>query len=184
MLILQSASPRRKELLHKITDDFKVESVPANECVIPSRPAATVMKNAREKALAIKPENGQTVVGADTVVYLAGRFFLKPKNVEEAFEMLKTLSGKWHSVYTGVCLATNGKVVCFYDKSAVKLKKMTDDEIKRYVETKNPLDKAGAYGIQDGVTVEKYTGSFDNVMGLPTEKLSAEIKKFLTDKED
>lgn len=61
---------------------------------------------------------------------------------------------------------------------------MTDDEIKRYVETKNPLDKAGAYGIQDGVTVEKYTGSFDNVMGLPTEKLSAEIKKFLTDKED
>lgn len=89
MLILQSASPRRKELLHKITDDFRVESVPANECVIPSRPAATVMKNAREKALAIKPENGQTVVGADTVVYLAGRFFLKPKNAEEAFEMLK-----------------------------------------------------------------------------------------------
>lgn len=148
MLILQSASPRRKELLHKITDDFKVESVPANECVIPSRPAATVMKNAREKALAIKPENGQTVVGADTVVYLAGRFFLKPKNAEEAFEMLKTLSGKWHSVYTGVCLATNGKVVCFYDKSKVKLKKMTDDEIKRYVETKIRWTKPAPTGFR------------------------------------
>lgn len=184
MIVLQSASPRRRELLHKITDDFRVESVPATECVIAGRPAATVMKNAKAKALAVKRSGGETVVGADTVVYLAGRFFLKPKTAEEAFEMLKTLSGKWHSVYTGVCVVGGDKTVCFYDKSKVKLKKLTDEEINAYVKTKNPMDKAGAYGIQDGVTVEKFTGSFDNVMGLPTEKLSAVLAELFADKED
>lgn len=184
MLVLQSASPRRRELLKKVSDDFTVVSAMADETVIKNCPARTVMTNARKKAEAVEAENGQIVVGADTVVYMAGRFFLKPKTAEEAFEMLKTLGGKWHSVYTGVCLRSKDKTVCFYDKSQVKLKKLSDDEIENYIQTKNPLDKAGAYGIQDGVTVETYKGSFDNVMGLPTEKLKSALERFVADEED
>lgn len=184
MIILQSTSPRRRELLKKVVDDFEVCGANSDECVLPRNPARTVMKNAKMKACAIDSKDGQIIVGADTVVYMAGRFFLKPKTAEEAVEMLKTLSGKWHSVYTGVCLKSNNKAVCFYDKTLVKIKNLTDEEIEKYVATKSPLDKAGAYGIQDGVTVETYRGSFDNVMGLPTEKLLAKLNEFTAKKED
>jgi MAF protein len=170
-VILASSSPRRRELLLKLIDDFIVRANDAEEIKCGARPSAVVMKNARAKAFATT-DNG-VIVAADTVVFMDGVYYLKPNSAESAVEMLKKLSGRTHYVYTGVCVKRGNEVKLFYDKSAVRLKKLSDGDIYEYVTAHNPLDKAGAYAIQDNVVVCGYRGSYSNIVGLPLEKLSA-----------
>lgn len=175
-IILASASPRRKELLGDLIDEFEVCPTNSKEIEGGFKPSVVVTKNAKAKAEECR-EKG-IVIGADTVVYYNGKFYLKPKSQGDAFQMLKQLSGRTHFVYTGVCVKTETSEEVFYEKSSVKLKKLSDDEIKEYILQNNPLDKAGAYGIQDRVVVESFSGSYKNIVGLPMEKLAFILKRF------
>lgn len=176
MIILASASPRRVELLGGVFDSFEIRPSDAEEKVLPSRPSATVMLNAKAKAEAVRAERSDTVIAADTVVYMDGEYYLKPATLAEAARMLKKLSGRKHNVYTGVCIKTGGQTHLFYDKSAVYFKKLTDDDIANYCSDKKPIGKAGAYGIQDNFVVKKYSGSYTNIVGLPMEMLLDKLK--------
>lgn len=111
------------------------------------------------------------MIASDTLVYRKGKYYGKPSNREEAREMLKELSGVRHSVYTGVCIAIGEREILFYDKATVLFRPLSEADIESYLRDYAPYDKAGAYGIQDGIAVRSYTGSFDTIMGLPTEKL-------------
>lgn len=113
----------------------------------------------------------------DTVVVFGGRIIGKPKDEKQAFDILKELSGKTHSVYTGVCVVRGGKKKAFVRKSRVLFFPLTDERINSYIATGSPMDKAGAYGIQDSGFVKKIRGSYSNVMGLPVEKLRKILKK-------
>ena len=175
-VLLCSASPRRRELLGKLVSNFDVTSSGAEETSRYLRPHFRVMDLARCKGRSALSE-GRLVIASDTLVYRGGKYYGKPHDRADAIAMLRELSGVWHSVYTGVYLARNGEETLFYDRADVRFKTLTDEEIERYVDEYAPLDKAGAYGIQDGVVVEKYTGSFDTIMGLPTEKLKNYLEK-------
>lgn len=177
-IILASASPRRKELLKEVFPSFKISAQDAPEAKNGRFPSRLTMKNALAKARCVKDENA-LIIAADTVVYMDGKYYFKPSDEADACRMLKELSGRTHFVYTGVAIKMGGECRTFYDKSAVKIKKLSDDEIKSYVSTGSPLDKAGAYGVQDGLVVERFSGSFSNIMGLPVEKLKYETEKFL-----
>ena len=113
-----------------------------------------------------------TVIGADTIVVFKDEVLGKPHSEENAVNMLKRMRGKWHSVYTGVTVKCKDKSVCFSVRSRVKMNALSDEEILNYVKDAKPLDKAGAYGIQDGRVVQKYRGSYTNIVGLPKEKLA------------
>ena len=179
MLILASGSPRRKELLSLITDEFEVLVSGCDEFVPEGTPAEKVPAIlAEQKALAVaklRPED--TVIGSDTVVVLNGEIFGKPKDKEHAHAMLKALSGKKHFVYTGVAVAENEKVRSFVQKTEVEFYELSDETIDKYIETLEPMDKAGAYGIQGkgSVLVKGIVGDYFNVMGLPV----AETARFL-----
>lgn len=167
-LLLASASPRRRELLAPVCE---FEIAPSSfEEVTEGSAEEIVLANARGKALEVlKRFPGRRVLGADTAVSLNGVILGKPKDAADAERMLRMLSGKEHSVFTGVCLAdkngTSERVV----ETKVLFKTLSENQIKNYVLSGAPLDKAGAYGIQDGVTVASYKGSYTNVMGLPME---------------
>lgn len=176
VVVLASSSPRRKELLHNLLDDFIILPNDAPEIKGGAKPSKVVMTNALNKAMAYQGEG--LVISADTIVYMDKRFYLKPKSKQEAFDMLKNLSGRTHYVYTGVCLIQGDKTALFYEKSEVKLKKLSDNDIWYYIESQNPLDKAGAYGIQDNFVVDTYKGSYSNIMGLPLEKLETALIDF------
>lgn len=177
-VVLASGSPRRKELLREIFPEFTVAVNDAPEKKVGRFPSKLVTDNAREKANACKIENS-LIISADTVVFMDGKYFLKPKDENDAFDMLKTLSGRTHLVYTGVAMKFNDNISSFYVVSKVKMKKLSDDAIRRYIVSGSPLDKAGAYGIQDDVVVKSYSGSFSNIMGLPVEELSIRIDEFV-----
>ena len=170
-IILGSASPRRRELLHKLLPVFDVTAGTAEERSPFVRPHARVMDLARTKAESLPLSDGAIIIAADTLVYRKGRYYGKPKDREDARRMLADLSGRSHAVYTGVCLRSKEREMLFYDRSEVYFKTLSAEEIERYLTEYAPFDKAGAYGIQDGVVVARYRGSFDNIMGLPTEKL-------------
>ena len=142
----------------------------AEECTRYLLPHRKVMDLAKQKSADIR-EKGVVVISSDTLVYRGGKYYGKPKNREDAIRMLRELSGVKHWVYTGVCVRLNEREICFYDKACVLFRSLSEQEIQRYVEDYSPLDKAGAYGIQDRVVVKSYSGSFDTIMGLPTEKL-------------
>ena len=179
MLILASGSPRRTDLLSLITDEFEVLVSGCGEFVPEGTPAEKVPAIlAEQKALAVaklRPED--TVIGSDTVVVLDGEIFGKPKNKEHAHAMLKALSGKKHFVYTGVAVAENDNVRSFVQKTEVEFYELSDETIDKYIETLEPMDKAGAYGIQGkgSVLVKGIVGDYFNVMGLPV----AETARFL-----
>lgn len=173
-ITLASGSPRRRELLSTLVKDFSVVPTDGEEIKYHIRPSYLVVKNAVNKALNARG-NGRTVIAADTVVFMNGRYFLKPKDKKDAFDILKALSGKTHYVYTGVVIMTDDEVTKFYVKSAVTLKTLTEKQIDDYIATGSPMDKAGAYGIQDNAVVENYRGSYSNIMGLPLEELSSVI---------
>jgi len=182
-LILASKSPRRQELMQLMELDFKVllkdvdESYP-NEL----EPADIACYIAEKKALAFIEERlTSLVITADTIVAYNGEILGKPADAADAKIMLTKLSGTTHQVYTGVSLAHKDKLVTFYDETEVCFRELSEAEIEHYIIKYNPLDKAGSYGIQDWlgfIAVEKITGSYTNVMGLPTEKLYNALSNF------
>ena len=182
--ILASASPRRKELLAELIQSFEIIPSMADENVKKFFPSMLVLTLAERKAkeVALRPENeGKIVIGSDTVVAFRGKVLGKPKDEADAFRMLKTLSGKKHAVYTGVCLAyqKEGKYryICQTEKTRVYFNELSDEWIKAYIASGSPMDKAGAYGIQDGGLVKKIKGSYTNVVGFPLELVEKMLKK-------
>ena len=179
--ILASASPRRKELLKEIVQDFTVSPSSFDESSVNATlpPRKLVKELAKGKALAVvkECENGVVVLGSDTVVALGRRVLGKPRDEREAREMLTLLSGKKHAVYTGVCFAVSGKTFSAVCKTDVFFEKLSKEFIERYVQSGSPMDKAGAYGIQDGGLVKKIRGSYSNVVGLPVELCKKMLNK-------
>ena len=176
-VLLCSASPRRRELLLKLISDFDVMSSGAEESSLYLRPHLRVMDLASSKGHSAERSEDRIVIASDTLVYRAGKYYGKPRDRMEAAAMLGELSGVWHSVYTGVWIGRGEREILFYDRAEVLFKTLSQDEIDRYIDLYAPLDKAGAYGIQDGVVVERYKGSFDTIMGLPTEKLGIYLER-------
>lgn len=175
-LLLASASPRRRDILSEMGYVFEIVPSDVDESKVRAiSPKRLVCKLSKAKAEAV---SGGIVIGADTVVARFGRVFTKPLDENHAAEMLGALCGKWHTVYTGVTVMGGGRKVCFCEKSRVKLKKLSKEDICAYVKSGKPLDKAGAYGIQDGFVVEKYVGSYTNIVGLPKEKLADVLAEF------
>ena len=182
-IILASASPRRKELMELAGYDFEVICADIVE-VVPEEamPQEVVMSLALQKAQAVAAEHKEAVViGSDTVVALDGKILGKPHSEQEACEMLRSLSGRTHKVFTGVAIVCDGKVKSFFDETDVEFYSLGDDEIKKYVATGEPTDKAGAYGIQGkgSVLVKRINGDFFSVMGLPIAKLYREMSDFV-----
>ncbi len=171
MIILASASPRRSELLKQIDCDFRVEAADVDEVSGGDySPEELGVVNARRKAQAIsKLYPDIPVLGADTVVSLDGHIYGKPKNAEDACAMLGKLSGRKHLVSTGIAFSWNGSTWEDYSMTWVYFAEMTTEQITRYVNTGEPLDKAGSYGIQGRAAayIKKIDGSYSNVVGLP-----------------
>ena len=184
-IILGSNSPRRKELLAGLDLDFEVKVIPGLEEHYPTtlQPEEIPVFLAKQKAAAYIPTLPEKtlLITADTIVWNRNEVIGKPKNREDAIQMLQSLSGHEHHVVTGVCLTTTEKQKAFSVISAVKFATLTNEEIGYYVDKYQPFDKAGAYGIQEWigyVGVENINGSFYNVMGLPVQRLYQELKKF------
>ena len=182
--VLASASPRRKELLAELVPEFEIIPSMADENVKKRFPAMLVLTLAERKAseVALRPENeGKIVIGSDTVVAFRGKVLGKPKDEADAFRMLKSLSGKKHAVYTGVCLAYQKdgeyRYICQTEKTRVYFNKLSEGWIKEYIAGGSPMDKAGAYGIQDGGLVKKIKGSYTNVVGFPLELVKKMLNK-------
>lgn len=180
-IILGSQSPRRKELLNAMGLKFKVKKLNVEESYPKSlSPIQTALFLSRKKSKAYKVNHNELLICADTIVYQKNNIFEKPKSKTEAIQMLTEISNKQHYVVTGVTLKTKEEELSFYERSIVKFKKLSKSEILFYVNNYNPLDKAGGYGIQDWIGligVEKISGSFYNVMGLPTLKIYENILK-------
>ena len=182
--ILASASPRRKELLAELIEEFDIIPSLADENLVGDFTPEMLVKALAElkaKEVASRPENkGKMVVGSDTVVAFDGKVLGKPKDEADAFRMLKMLSGKAHAVYTGVCFVRQDEDGYFVDtraeKTAVYFNDLTDEWIKEYIQGGSPMDKAGAYGIQDGGLVERIEGSYTNVVGFPIELVKEMMK--------
>ena len=174
MIVLASASPRRKELLSSIAGDFGVVPSESEEKSAYKAPRLYVQDLARNKAREVAARTGgrDTVIGADTAVYFKGRILGKPKDADEAKRFLSELSGKKHSVYTGVCIIKDERETTYYCKSVVQFNKLDEKFIDAYVAGGSPLDKAGAYGAQDEGVVRRVYGDFDNVVGLPLGRLA------------
>ncbi len=184
-LILASRSPRRAEILKREKVEFVVKIPPDVEGgEASSDPVEHVLSLSKRKATSIAEDvENAIVLGADTIVVLDGEILGKPQDRENAFSILKKLSGRTHRVYTGVTLVNkyNGKVVSDYDVTEVKFNQLDDQKIWAYIDTKEPMDKAGAYGIQGmgGFLVESIQGSLDNVIGLPTGKLKEMLAEII-----
>ncbi|ASJ12926.1 Maf-like protein [Thermococcus thioreducens] len=171
MLVLASASPRRREILARFIDRFEVIPSRASEECNLEDPTEYALELARRKAWEVYERVGGTVIGADTVVSIDGRILGKPRSEEEAYEMLKTLSGGVHMVITGYCIVHEGKEISGAVVTEVKFRELDDELIWAYVRTGEPMDKAGAYGIQGkaGLFVEWIRGDYYNVVGFPLE---------------
>lgn len=190
-IILASASPRRRELLGQIGIGFEVRISNVEERVTTVEPAAVVEELSRQKAEAVYASleadvEDVLVVGADTVVALEGQILGKPSDPEQAAEMLRRLAGNIHGVYTGVTLlyrSGSGMVQrrVFHESTKVEFFPMTEEEIRRYVQSGECMDKAGAYGIQGLFAryVKKIKGDYNNVVGLPVGRLYQEAKEWL-----
>ncbi len=180
-LILASSSPRRKQLLENLQLTFQVMSSEVDESFDPVlTPEEIVMELAGRKAMAVFEANPSSfVIGADTIVVAQDHVLGKPKDKQEAFEMLKKLSGKQHDVFTGVSIMSPHVSSRFYEKTEVVFWELTDEEIEVYVQTGEPLDKAGAYGIQEfgSMLVKKIHGDYFAVVGLPVSRTIRELKR-------
>lgn len=184
-IILASNSPRRKELLRGLDIAFDVRVQPDIAETYPesAAPADVAGYISLEKANAYKDTitEHELIITADTVVIVGNEILGKPANDDEAKEMLRKISGRKHQVVTGVCLTTTEKQHCFSVSTDVTFKNLTEKEIEYYVETYSPLDKAGAYGIQEWigyVGVTALEGSYFNVMGLPVQRIWEELNNF------
>lgn len=179
-IILASGSPRRKELLQYIVPEFDV--IPSDiEEIASGTPAEQVVKLAKDKATDIAAKHPDAIViGSDTLVAIGDTIFGKPASKRDAAEMLGELSGETHQVYTGVAVICGQHTETAYGVTDVTFNKMTPDEIDKYIATGEPMDKAGAYGIQayGGKFIQKIDGCYFNVMGLPQSILYDMLKKF------
>lgn len=180
-IVLASSSPRRRELLERAGVVFEVVASPAEEIHDESMaPESLCEANAVLKAEAVavtRPDD--VVIGSDTLVFIDDRALGKPKDLDDARAMLRRLSGRTHRVCTGVCVIfPDGTRDVFHDLTEVLFKELTDEIIDAYFAVANPLDKAGAYGIQErgDLLVAEIRGSFENVMGLPVEKVVARLR--------
>ena len=183
-IILASNSPRRKELLSGLGVDYEVKTLPdVDESYPDGLSGDEIAKHiARGKAEAYRSliQADELVITADTIVWLDGTVMGKPKDEEEAKDMLMRLSGKTHQVITGVCLTTTSTQKTFATVTDVTFATLTDEEVEYYVTRYQPMDKAGSYGVQEWigfVGVENLSGSYFNVMGLPIQRLYTELKK-------
>ena len=183
-IILASNSPRRKELLSGLGVDYEVKTLPdVDESYPDGLSGEEIAKHiARGKAEAYRLliQADELVITADTIVWLDGTVMGKPKDEEEAKDMLMRLSGKTHQVITGVCLTTASMQKTFATVTDVTFAILTDEEVDYYVTRYQPMDKAGSYGVQEWigfVGVENLSGSYFNVMGLPIQRLYTELKK-------
>jgi len=183
-IILGSKSPRRQELLKGLFIDFDVENIDAVEVYPPSIVGVDIpMFLAELKAAAYKihMQENTLLITADTIVWHEGEALGKPRNENDARQMLKRLSGKSHQVITGVCISTLKRQKTFHVISEVRFAKLTDCEIDFYLDNFKPYDKAGSYGVQEWigyVGVEYINGSYYNVMGLPVQRLYNELKRW------
>ena len=186
-IILASGSPLRKELLLQIGIVPEIIVSHVEEKITSDVPAEVVMSLAEQKAVDVAknmPE-GKVILGSDTVVAADGKILGKPKSHEEAYEMIRSLVGRSHQVYTGVCIvkkgAADGKdtVVSFYDETDVQVSGMTEAEIREYADSEEPMDKAGAYAVQGFFAryIEGLRGSYANVMGLPVHLVYRKLKE-------
>lgn len=169
-LVLASKSPRRSDILKTAGFDFTVRVADADE-TIPNgtSPEDAVVLLSVRKAMAVERTEDETVLGADTIVVLDNKILGKPQDREEAYNMLRSLSGRVHSVFTGVCVIEKGKTKTLCEETQVEFLPLTDEEIYTYIDTGDCYDKAGAYGIQSYASkfVKRINGDYFNVVGLP-----------------
>ncbi len=182
-ILLASKSPRRQELLNLMGLNFQVILKEVDEDYPDTlQPEEIAVYIAEKKANAFDQEIGNSVlVTADTIVCINGEVLGKPLDEEDAYRMISKLSGKTHQVITGVCIRDKNKSYSFYEVSEVTFVNLSAEQINYYIQTGNPLDKAGAYGIQEWiglVAIASIRGSYTNVVGLPTHRLFEELNKF------
>lgn len=184
MIILASASPRRRELLKTVVNDFKIITTDIDEeksYTLP--PLEAVIDIAKRKGLEVRKEHpNDIIISADTIVVLDNQIIGKPKDEQDAERILKLLSGKTHQVITAYYIFNKEEIIHRYVISGVTFKKLSDDLIKRYVASGSPLDKAGAYGVQDNdkyPIISRVTGSVDNVIGFPIKEIKEDLDKII-----
>lgn len=183
-VILASNSPRRKELLAGLGVDYEVRTLPDVDESYPEtlQGADIPLYIAKEKADAYVAmmQPGELMITADTIVWLDGKVLGKPRYREDALQMLRTMSGRTHEVFTGVCITTTDWQRSFTAQTEVRFATLSEEEIAYYVDNFQPMDKAGAYGVQEWIGfigVENISGSYYNIMGLPVQKLYRELLK-------
>ena len=183
-VILASNSPRRKELLAGLGVDYEVRTLPdVDESYTETLQGADIpLYIAKEKADAYVAmmQPGELMITADTIVWLDGKVLGKPRDREDALQMLRTMSGRTHEVFTGVCITTTDWQRSFTAQTEVRFATLSEEEIAYYVDNFQPMDKAGAYGVQEWIGfigVENISGSYYNIMGLPVQKLYRELLK-------
>ena len=178
-LILASQSPRRRELLGLFRIPFDVRVADIDETMNPDLPAdEEVGRVSRSKAMAIAADENEIIIAADTIVVVDGRVLGKPQSPDHARQMLKSLSGRDHQVMTGIAVRRGSQCAVCTEVTDVTFRPLTDAEIDAYIATGEPMDKAGAYGIQGGAALfcEKLHGDYYNVMGLPVCRLGLMLK--------
>lgn len=185
-LLLASKSPRRRELLSSLGFPLRIVDVDVEETIGSEIPASEVAEQlAILKSGGYNSQllvNGDILVTADTVVVCDKQVMGKPHSRQEAYEMIQSLSGREHQVYTGVCLRSKDFQISFAEKTDVWFRNLSEEEIFYYIDTYKPFDKAGAYGIQEWigmVGIERIEGCYYNVMGLPVARLCKELTKFI-----
>ncbi len=172
MLILKSASPRRREILQNLKLNFQVNPSHINEDIQPGESPLSYLKRVTSSKLEMeKAVLDNVYIASDTIVVLDSQILGKPADFAEGMEILSVLSGKTHSVFSGLAILRNGEILYEYDETKVEFKSWGEKEIARYLNESKPYDKAGAYGIQnEGSPVLKFTGSYSNVLGFPLRK--------------
>lgn len=178
-LVLASKSPRRSEILKNAGFDFVIRTADADETIAEgTNPEDAVVMLAARKAMAVERNEDEVVLGADTIVVLDDKILGKPKDREDAFNMLRSLSGRVHSVFTGVCAISDKGSITFAEETKVEFYPLTDEEINSYIDSNDCYDKAGAYGIQGLASkfIRGIKGDYFNVVGLP---ISSVYKKIL-----
>jgi len=184
-IILGSASPRRKELLSDIGLTFSIQTTNKEEDYpheLKEEKIAEFLAKQKSGFLSEHLKSTDLLITADTIVSYKNELLNKPKNKEEAFNTLSTLSGNTHKVITGVCIKTLQKTIIFSNTTKVTFNQLTTNEINHYINNHNPYDKAGAYGIQDWIGkigIKSIDGSYANVVGLPTTELHEQLKSFI-----
>lgn len=183
-IILASGSPRRKEILEQIGADFRICPAKGEEIIRGEDPVEVVKGLSAAKAgeVAAAAEDECLVIGADTIVVYEGKILGKPKDEQDAVDMLKMLSGEEHQVYTGVTAIIKGKInksITFAECTKVRIFSMDEEEIRSYVRTGEPMDKAGSYAVQGYFAkyIEEIRGDYYNVMGLPVARLCRMLKE-------